>query len=602
MLKSKKISLFLIIVILLEIVSIVFLKESDSYYSIYFIIGIGGLASTITLKNAKELYEKAWRVILSLFYSLVVTLSNINTNFINFDSSLVTVANHYDSYSRFEAIGNTVALFIIFLGWFFISINVINALDTIVFAPKFNEKKENTISKLTPNKAFLITFVVILSLNIIHFILFSSPGTVSEDNCNQIRQIISNSYNNHHPFFHTIILQIFIRAGIGLFGKISYGIALFTITQIVIVSAIMSWCAKSVYEIATYRKVLLAILIWYLIPYNIVLESCLTKDVLFSAMLTILTTSLIRIFYVSSYKSKKDYIFLFLGIVGTGLLRSNGTIIVIVSAILILLFSISKSEWRKLAFTFILGMVLCIILKYPILYVFNVPQTEFAEGLSIPLQQVSRCIVDGCELKDEEYEFINQALPIEEIKKRYNKGISDPIKGVDDIKAVDNEYLSNNKMKCLKLWIGLGVRYPKEYLLAYVDQTKGFWNGGYNYSTVGEYIADDAKEIGIKKLSILKAKSIAYVLTNMFRFIPLLDIMISIGVHIWVLIFAFTRNVFRGKSKLVFTLLPYLLLVLSLWITTPVYTQFRYAYAIFMGFPIILVSIFGIENKSLNRS
>lgn len=32
-----------------------------------------------------------------------------------------------------------------------------------------------------------------------------------------------------------------------------------------------------------------------------------------------------------------------------------------------------------------------------------------------------------------------------------------------------------------KLYLQLGIRYPHKYIEAWVDQTRGYWNGGYSY-------------------------------------------------------------------------------------------------------------------------
>ncbi|MCR4754895.1 MAG: DUF6020 family protein [Lachnospiraceae bacterium] len=176
-------------------------------------------------------------------------------------------------------------------------------------------------------------------------------------------------------------------------------------------------------------------------------------------------------------------------------------------------------------------------------------------------------VVDECELTEEESDFIEHMMPLEEIRSHYLPGISDPIKG-----NANQEYLADNALSFVKIWIGLGLRYPGEYIVAYSDQTKGFWNGGYNYSTVGEYIADYGTELGLYKISMLSSKSIAYLLTNLFRFIPLLDILISIGIYIWIVLYAFIRSIDRCVLKWTFIILPYMLLIISLWLTTPVYT------------------------------
>ena len=584
--KNKFSGLLLVATLLMEAFAIVFLKESDSYFSIYFIIGFFGLFSTIRYRNEVNIFGKVWRILLSAFYSVAVTLSNITTKFIRFDSSLFTVSGNIGKYSSFENVANCCVLLLLLAGWFLISLNVLGTLD-LIFLPKidefiFSDKK----SDISHKKIFFISFFVFLSVNIVHFIFFSAPGTINGDNWYQFKQIFGNSYNNHHPFFYTMILRLFITLGINVFGDINFGLALYTIVQIFFVSFCVAWCIRSIHEINGSSKVFVFLMVWYLLPYNIVLASSLTKDVLFSVMMTLVSTELLRIMHGEKNTKLKDYILLFIGAAFIGILRSNGTVIIIFTSIPISIISFRRVRWRRLALTFVMAALLCVILKYPVLRIMNVPQTEFVEGLSIPIQQIARCVADECELTDEEYTFLINAMPIEDIKNSYKNGISDPIKD-----NVDNEYLSNNRLKCVKTWVSLGIRYPGKYLIAYMDQTKGFWNGGYNYTTVGEYVDDRVKDFGIHKISLLSIKSPSYLITNIFRFIPGLDMMISVGIHIWILLFAFARNVFKGRDKWTFILLPYVLLAISLWMTTPVFSQFRYVYPIIMVIPIILLSL-----------
>ncbi len=146
-----------------------------------------------------------------------------------------------------------------------------------------------------------------------------------------------------------------------------------TIFQILVVSLCTAWCIETVYELKSSLIVFCLSLVWFLLPYNIVLSSNLTKDVLFATMMLFMSTAILRILFISVDKTVKDsvieYILLLVGIIGTGLFRSNGTIIVVIMAATIVAVSLRKKSFHKVAGIFLTGAILCLILKYPVLNV-----------------------------------------------------------------------------------------------------------------------------------------------------------------------------------------------------------------------------------------
>lgn len=121
------------------------------------------------------------------------------------------------------------------------------------------------------------------------------------------------------------------------------------------------------------------------------------------------------------------------------------------------------------------------IMKGPFVNIIGVQKSEFAESLSIPIQQISRVIYDGYEIDESQNKLIENIIDINIIKENYLPYISDPVKGVINNTEGSNQYLEKHKLEYLQLWIQLGLKYPKEFLKAWIDQTKGYWNGGYDY-------------------------------------------------------------------------------------------------------------------------
>ena len=61
----------------------------------------------------------------------------------------------------------------------------------------------------------------------------------------------------------------------------------------------------------------------------------------------------------------------------------------------------------------------------------------------------------------------------------------------------------------------------------------------------------------------------------------------SIGLNIWVLSFLCFLSMVWGRREFLLTM-PVIAVVFTLWLTTPVFSEFRYAYCVFTTLPFIL--------------
>lgn len=174
-------------------------------------------------------------------------------------------------------------------------------------------------------------------------------------------------------------------------------------------------------------------------------------------------------------------------------------------------------------------VLICTVLANPVLRLLGVSEGDISESLSVPLQQISRVIVDGRCLTDEESKLIGYVPDIEEVPALYTDWPSDPIKV--EFRSHDVAYFQEHKMDYAKLWLRLGAKYPWSYFKAWVDQTKGYWNGGYNYAMYSETITDNP--YGVAKASsgniIGKLFGIYFGLSRHVIFFQALH---SIGLHV----------------------------------------------------------------------
>ena len=96
------------------------------------------------------------------------------------------------------------------------------------------------------------------------------------------------------------------------------------------------------------------------------------------------------------------------------------------------------------------------------------------------------------------------------------------------------------------------------------------------------------REINVEEISNV-IKEILFKLPDL---IPLYGLLWSMGFMLWLILVLAALSLRSGKTANALICLPFLLLVLTLCIATPVATEFRYAYSLFYALPVLLMSPF----------
>ena len=263
--------------------------------------------------------------------------------------------------------------------------------------------------------------------------------------------------------------------------------------------------------------------------------------------------------------------------------RTNGWVIYLVSFAVYGLF-VRKNK----KFIAVMGALAVAgwVLLNPVLSMMNISGSDIAESLSIPIQQVSRVIAEGHELTEEEEALLSRVVDLEEVPTLYTDWISDPMKV--EVRSKDYTYFQEHLEEYTRLWVRLGLRYPGSYLKAWVDQTKGYWNGGYGYAMYSETVTDNP--YGVEKTGGGNPIASAFHLYfGLSRHVIFFEPLHSIGLHVWIVLLCFLLNIVKKREVWVISV-PVLLLVVGLWFGTPVYSCFRYVYPLFVSFPLILAT------------
>ena len=83
---------------------------------------------------------------------------------------------------------------------------------------------------------------------------------------------------------------------------------------------------------------------------------------------------------------------------------------------------------------------------------------------------------------------------------------------------------------------------------------------------------------------------VASAFAALFRYVEKLSILqplTSIGLYVWATLGCFLVNALKKREEVLLTI-PILVLVVGLWLGTPVYAEFRYAYPVILTLPMIL--------------
>ena len=443
-------------------------------------------------------------------------------------------------------------------------------------APENKDATRPADKKTKSIKMFSLFFFSLWVVDLLYLFLCAYPGNLTTDSLSQISQIVSGIYNDHHPYWYTRLIRVFLHIGVTLTGTLRGGVACYHVFQAAVLCFAFAYLLMTVYEKGVRKTRLVAAWLYYLLlPYHVLYSVTMWKDVLFAAAFTLFTTGALRLFSESDKNRLYNGFDLSLtvaGAMGICLLRSNGWLVFCGTVFVFLLVFGKQRTWP---FFIILAITLMLnVLALPLLHV---EKGDMLETVALPVQQVGYTAITANDLTAEEKEMIEAILPVEEIREAYDPEIVDPVKGRIREKGTLS-VLENNKAGYLALWGKLAIRHPDTYLQAFISQTKGYWNAGY-----ANYIW--AQGVGGNDMGLATAEGnhIATALKNsylwLFENIAFLQLIKCIGLYFWSAVFLAGASYLRNNRAWVF-IMPYLFLFLTLLLATPVNNEFRYIYAL----------------------
>jgi len=548
------------------------LSVTDTYYSVYLLCAILGILCLYDNYKTKRECERKHKFILWIFSAI-------------FSSSVV--AANYALFDPLSVLQNLFESVCCLIGGFFIGESVLTYLqERLPFAVGTNGKKH-------PVVLFVLVFGTIACIDLLYLFFDAYPGILTTDSVSTIKQVIKGShYNNTMPFWHTITVQLFVKPALAVTGDVNAAVACFHVVQILFMAACFAYVLTTLHQIDVPVWFLAGVYAVYAFqPHNIVYSVTLWKDIPFAGAAVLFITALYRLLKGIGKSAGWNYVVLVLGAFGFSLWRTNGWYAFLVTVLL--MFILMGKRQKKLILLMTLVLVISWLLINPVLVLLGVEKTNMVEAFAIPMQQVARVISEGRELTQQETELLSEVFWMDKVPGLYNPLTVDPIK-FETFNHDRVPYILEHKLEYLKLYFSLGMKYPGDYWKAWVDETKGYWNGGYFFWIYTKQM--DPNPYGI--VNTVGENLIQKLFAAAFRYLEkpaFLQPLVSIGLHVWALVACTLINVLKKREEFLLGI-PLLVLVAGLWLGTPVYSEFRYAYPIILGMPLILaVTVFDKE-------
>lgn len=252
------------------------------------------------------------------------------------------------------------------------------------------------------------------------------PGVFVIDNVFQLKWYLEGTIIAHHPVLHTYLLGAVLDAGRRIFGTWEAGMCIFSLLQMIFLSAVFAYTVKVMAARAGRICRLISVFFYALIPYNPVSAFTATKDTIFAGLFLLVLAGAYQVVcdpegFFQSWKKILLYVLLVFLMCA---FRNTGIYIFLFSLPTFLI--VCRKYWKK-----VLVMGLAVILAWgiftgPVYQLLDVQKGSSAEMLSVPIQQMARAMVNApAEFTAEQWEQTEKYMPD---YGSYAERVSDPVK------------------------------------------------------------------------------------------------------------------------------------------------------------------------------
>lgn len=463
-------------------------------------------------------------------------------------------------------------------------------------------------------------FVIIVAW--LPFLIGTYPGILMGDTGAQIAQwfnqpnwisdylILDNPdvlLNSHHPVLHTAIVGLCVSVGHLLSGSYEIGYFIYTLLQYLIVAATLAYSISLLGKIGILTKGRFIVLgFCILVPYFPQYAVLGTKDTLFACCVLLLFLSIYMLVKCPEKMKFIDKIISLASTVGFVFLRNGSIVLLAVIFAVLLVYFLSKNGRivRTISCIFCTVLALYCLVSYVLFPFFDITPGSKREVLSLPVQQVARCIEEhGSELSFQDVESIDGVFDFEVLAEDYDPSTADPVK------ASFREESSNEDLgRFIRTWFSLVARYPSTCLEATLLNYYGIFSVS-NIDNVMYDPASSARQMNSKSLEGFDftvsenqvVRFFADVVTAYQEFwqrVPIFSILTSAAFYFWMLLLAFRRVVSRKDSGAISAAFLILVLLVAFIAPCNATLYLRYIVPIIFCFPFFSALLFSSRGSS----
>ena len=489
---------------------------------------------------------------------------------------------------------------------FFLMIPALTALLCALYRALTAPKHVQLSAVPSCAKRRLLVFAALMACYI-PYLLAYYPGIVLNDTITSIAQALDmEPLVNHHPVMYTLFIKWCMNTGEALLGSCTHGYALYTLSQMLYVSACLSyiidWVCRHVKHCRPAAVAMTAL--FGLVPYFAAYSVAGWKDPVFSVSVAALSVQLLDdALHPKTRRTPASIAAYFAMLLMVAFSRTNGIgVIACVFAwqlLCMLIRLIKKTPLRaSFAATTAASLVVFFFVHGPIFSAMGVT-TDKREVNSLVLQQMARVAALDGDMSDDDRAFLDKLLPLEKYKETYRPCCVDLLKW--------DPQFSTGAMEqgMYKHWLSMLIKNPVAYIEAWELNTFGFWTLNVpeiNYAdwnlSAGvirnkldpQYVQNTYTEYGIEMKNLLGCDAVR-------RFLPTDEWFIPAGWMFWGSVFLFLCMMLSGQWTLLIALIPTFGLLLPLILVTPTCYWIRYAAAAHYLLPVYLLLFSNLRCK-----
>ena len=323
--------------------------------------------------------------------------------------------------------------------------------------------KESPVKVVFKKTFFFVLFFWSIAW-MIHF-----PGTGMNDTVN----IINKAIDGLQPLLYSLLVNLVMHKVESITGSMLTGYAAYVLLQMIIFALIVAYTAEWLSKRGVRKEVLLIYKVFFaLTPIVANYAIVVVKDSMYAYLTLLILPCLIDIIDTKgNWITRKGNDLLFaVTLIAVAFMRSNGQLI----AVIILLCCIVKCA--KSREVFVRDLILLVLISELLAAVKSNALPEdisFREAMSVPMIQIAAVVANEGKIYEEQEQVLEKFVPINIWRDKYSFSNVDPIKFNSEF---DNQYLNENKMEFLKVWVELGIQNIPLYIRSYLFHMYGFWN------------------------------------------------------------------------------------------------------------------------------